>query len=770
MEFQMSFFKKLFATGSTVALLAGGALVPSSALAAAHGAGSVVKTPDGTVWFITSDNQRRAFTSGGAFMTYGFLSFAQVVDANTEDNGLTAGSFIAPRDGSIFCATMTKGTDVAGECSLITGGMKAAFTSASVFTGQGYSFARAQYGDSSFLTKTSNIDNAGAAHRQGALVNMSGTVYLVGTSTLLGIPSTEVFNSWGYSFADVVPANAADNAMTKSGVMCARVAGQLNPSFTAGSCASDNGDDNGPLNGGVGDITVSAKSTYSSESVGEGEEDVGVMAFDVEAGDDSDVQIQSVKVELKQTVTSNSRDIADYIDTVSVFEGSDKVAEVDASDFTENSHVFTKSVSLDSAIVRAGDTGNFWVAVTALNHLDSGDIDNDSFNVDVLNVRFVDGDGVTTTEDTDTSPVLDKTFDFESFASASDVELKAALTEGDDADLVNLAHVIDVDDSSDTNDEPILDFTLEAAGDSDVNVSQMSVNVDVSGPSNIDDAITNITLWHGDDQLASAASFGSGVGTDETYTFEDLDVDINAGDKEEFFVKVDFKSTGDVDLDNGDTITAQLSGTEVDLIEATDEAGDDVSTANLTGTAVGEASVVYDAGIVVSNITTDANRNVSQTPASVADSGEFIIEFDVTSFDANEYIDKSAIDGDANDGIDADDGNSAGQGVIYNVLKNGSASAPAATAYTAASAILSAPSKTGDTTTDFYIAEGTTRHFTLTVNFGLDFSGADASGNYQVNMTSVNWGTASNGTNAGYYTFDLTDSLTDPVFLDDYSL
>jgi hypothetical protein len=233
MELQMSSLRKLFAVGSTVAMLAAGLVIPSSALAAAHGPGSVVKSSDGTVWFIDNNNTRSAFTSAGAFQSYGFLSFSQVVDANSDDLALPTGPFIAPRDGSIFCATATKGSDVAGECSLISGGMKAAFTSASVFSGLGFSFSRAHYGDSSFLSKTTNIGNTTDAHRPGVLVNNHGTVQLVGTSSLLGIPSLDVFNSWGYSFSDVVPANGADQTITQAGVMTARTPGQLNPSFTS---------------------------------------------------------------------------------------------------------------------------------------------------------------------------------------------------------------------------------------------------------------------------------------------------------------------------------------------------------------------------------------------------------------------------------------------------------------------------------------------------------------------------------------------------------
>ncbi len=234
--------KKIFAVGSAVAMTMSLAM-PFAAQAAAHGAGTNVSDSSGTIWMITANGTRRAYTSAGAFLSYGFNSWSTVVPASSDDLALPVDSagFIPPQDGKIFCATATKGSDVKGECSLITGGQKAAFTSAAVFTGLGFSFSRAQYGDSSFLTKTANIDNSTSAHLPGVLVNNNGTVQLVGSNGLLGIPDLATFNSWGYSFADVVPANAADKAMTQTGVMAMRQPGQLSPTALASTGGSTGG-------------------------------------------------------------------------------------------------------------------------------------------------------------------------------------------------------------------------------------------------------------------------------------------------------------------------------------------------------------------------------------------------------------------------------------------------------------------------------------------------------------------------------------------------
>lgn len=195
----------------------------------AHAPGSVVKTTDGTVWFITLYGQRRAFTSSGAFLSYGFLNFSQVVTANADDLALPVGDFIPPQDGKLICSDRDDSYAKKGTCYLITAGKRAAFTSSEVFTGQGFKFSRTTVGDVSFMANDSDIISASAWHRPGVLINNNGTIQLVGQSSLLGIPSEGVFTSWGYSYADTVPANTADRTWPQGGVMQSRTTGQLSP-------------------------------------------------------------------------------------------------------------------------------------------------------------------------------------------------------------------------------------------------------------------------------------------------------------------------------------------------------------------------------------------------------------------------------------------------------------------------------------------------------------------------------------------------------------
>ena len=345
---QTSLAKKLFAVGSAAAL-ALSLFAPFAAQAAAHSVGTNVSSSDGTVWMVMPDGTRRAYTSAGAFLSYGFNSWSQVVPASAEDLTLPAGAFIPPQDGTVFCATETKGSDVKGECSLVTAGTKAAFTSAAVFTGLGFSFARAQYGDSSFLGKSSNIDNTTAAHRTGVLVNNNGTVQLVGASGLLGIPDLSTFNSWGYSFANVVPANASDKTMVQTGVMAGRMAGQLSPSWTTSPGPGPGQPPPPPPSGGGLSVSLSG-STPPSASVATGAAFLPFTAINFTAAGNP-VTITGLKVHRMGLGADNN------INNMYLFNGGMMIAQ--SSSFQSGVVSFTNSNGLFT--VAANSTMTVWV-------------------------------------------------------------------------------------------------------------------------------------------------------------------------------------------------------------------------------------------------------------------------------------------------------------------------------------------------------------------------------------------------------------------------
>src|SRR3989344_6410908 len=168
------------------------------------------------------------------------------------------------------------------------------------------------------------------------------------------------------------------------------------------------------LKGGAGSVSdYTLVSGLNNEKVGEDEEDVEVYGLDIEADDESDIEITAIKAVFNEGTAGS--DFEDYATEVSVWLDGDEVGRVDADTFTsENS--WTRTISLDSgAIIRAGDTGRLTIAVSGISNLDTNDAA-DTWTIDPSQIRFVDARGDSTSEDPGTGA---RTFSFESFATAT---------------------------------------------------------------------------------------------------------------------------------------------------------------------------------------------------------------------------------------------------------------------------------------------------------------------------------------------------------------
>ncbi|MEJ0021588.1 MAG: hypothetical protein WDN47_03310 [Candidatus Doudnabacteria bacterium] len=186
--------------------------------------------PDGTVYRIQSGH-RSPYTSAGAFLSYGFNQWETVIIATADDMSLplttytptgantTTTYFIPPRNGSLI--------NDHGTIYLITNGLRTGFTNAPAFLELGYSFANAADGDTSFMVTLPPISNSSIAHPDGTLINDHGTIYMAKDSSRVGIPSMDVFNSWGLKLKEVVPANSLDLSLPSGGTITTRMDNQL---------------------------------------------------------------------------------------------------------------------------------------------------------------------------------------------------------------------------------------------------------------------------------------------------------------------------------------------------------------------------------------------------------------------------------------------------------------------------------------------------------------------------------------------------------------
>lgn len=199
----------------------------SSVIAHANGTNII---SNGTIYLIQGD-QREPYTSAGDFLSYGFNSWSNVQQANAADlampiamytqSGTTQSRtyFVAPRNGSLINDN--------GTIYIITGGLRAGFSSAAIFLDLGYSFSNAISGDTSFLTTLAPINSASISHPDGTVINENGTLYIMQNGYRLGIPSMDVLTSWGLKIPEVVTANSYDIAAQQSGILETKMANQF---------------------------------------------------------------------------------------------------------------------------------------------------------------------------------------------------------------------------------------------------------------------------------------------------------------------------------------------------------------------------------------------------------------------------------------------------------------------------------------------------------------------------------------------------------------
>ncbi|OHA58980.1 MAG: hypothetical protein A2571_01220 [Candidatus Vogelbacteria bacterium RIFOXYD1_FULL_44_32] len=555
----------------------------------------------------------------------------------------------------------------------------------------------------------------------------------------------------------IVPAAGYFGPITRAKVSAGTTTGGGNTDD--GDDDSDTDTDTGDLEGGAGSVdSYKLMSGLTNEKVGEDAEDVDVAGLEIEVDNGSDIEITAVRLVFNEGTAGS--DFDKYASEVAIMLDGKEAARVDADEFNSDNN-WTKTVSLDNgAIIRGGDTENLTVAISGISNLDTNDAA-DTWTVDFTQIRFRDGAGDSTSEDPATGT---RTFSFESFATATNAELR--LVENDEN--INDAHVIDVHATDDTNDVPLLSFTMEARGTSDLKLNKLAASTTVTGASHVDDILKEVTLWIDGEEITSGTSIqdsdGVEVGTTEGYLFDDLDYTIDAGDKVEAEIRGSFNSVADA-LDEGDTVTVTIDEDTTDTPAAwdvDDETGERLGDADLIGTATGGAHPIYDNGIKVKFL----SQSTSQSEGSIAgdkDVASLVVKFSVEALNGNsQYI---YIDGDtvatATPSTDAD-GDASAVGFSWATTTDSTIGTTTAQI----TAILESDNgtQTGDTTTSgdkrFRITAGSTpRNFTFTVTVPAE----GVNGIVGSKVTGLRWGTTDADAMANVYTYDLGNFKTSLV-------
>ncbi|HTL39268.1 MAG TPA: hypothetical protein VL306_00425 [Methylomirabilota bacterium] len=512
----------------------------------------------GTVWLITN-NSRRGFTSEAVFTTNGY-NFLQVVAASSEDIALPVGPVMVYGEG-----TLLKGPSDP-LVYLVVGGEKRPFVSGQVFTDLGFIFA--------------NVKEAPAN-----------------------------------TFADL-PVGANITASTSSSSIPHSMVAPKTVACTTGSSSGST-----TLNGGAGDATVTSTSTDVETSVAEGASNVKVLGFKVEASD-SDIAVKSVKVSLQQTDSDGSNRLDHYVDSVSVYEGSNKVGSADASDFTKDGTTYSKSISLDSdAIVREG-SGNketFYVTVNALSNIDSLDLgaSNNTWNIDAPSIRFMDAQGAIITDTTDP----DSSFHFETIADQGDVTV--TVSRGSSNPDTN---TVEVSDTSTTKNVLLLEFKVKTVGSS---MTFDTVDFDLSPVGDTSDSIASeFQLKKGSTTLATADAPSIADGDTGTLTFNlDTDETVDADSTSTYRV---YATINDIDnFTEGDSLTVDWADFSDSLV---DDNGDTFLDSDVDGSAAGNAQTFISTGAGVQFV----SDHFTAEDASNSVDGTISLTFDVTAIGSDD--------------------------------------------------------------------------------------------------------------------------------------
>ncbi len=581
---------------------------------------------------------------------------------------------------------------------------------------------------------------------KGFTINASGAGSAGQESTYFGSLTASALAKYQAS-KGIAPAVGYFGPMTRANVNA--MGGSTTPGTTPGTTTPDSTD----LEGDAGSVdSYDLQSEFNNEDVGEGEEEVEIQSFEVETDDGSDLDFTSMKVWFENQNTGSSEDFDDYAESVQIWLGSELVGEADVDSFSaddsdsDGSDEWTKSISLDSAVIKAGETDEFTISVTAVNSIDSADHDSDDWDVDATNIRFEDASGAVISED----PALAVTaFNFGTFAASADIEMKVSL-DNDSPD----SQVINVDASNETSGVELMKFTIEAEG-SDIEVNDIPVLLTVSQPTVTDDVdfITNSLILTVDGETYTESVTTSSASAVATVTFDDLGITINKGEELSFTVSADINDTQASEFVDGDTLKAELTAAIVNAIDADDEEGDSISDDDATGTALGDEMAFYDVGIMVTLVSTDEGA-VDGGVNAYDGTGTFTIKYKVEAFDGTIYVSDADTATVASTIPDA----TISAGVRY--LVDGAGTATTENLSTVVTFSTSDGATDSGVTNGVELADGETSEFTLTATRTNDTAG-DA-GLYRVLLKAITWST-SDASTQNVYDFDLEDYKTDSV-------
>jgi peptidoglycan hydrolase-like protein with peptidoglycan-binding domain len=576
----------------------------------------------------------------------------------------------------------------------------------------------------------------------------AGCTNASGFSSVTGLPCTTVVAN---SFAPAGCTSASGFSPVTGGA-CYAVSSNTLPAgctSTAGYSSTTGMSCSGTvvISGGLqGSVDLWSEGSPNKNSVREGEANVEIYNVEAKLANQGDVKLERVDVYfgMDNTVTANSKpwtyfkDVSLTVDGVVVAtmpaDSSANWSEYDTGTLTTSNQEYRMRFSGFAAVMKSNTTAEIGVRVSAVGTIDTGDQDAEwQVGVETDSFKVVDGTGFATSEGVNAE---------DEFTIGS---IKEAVIDVRDASTNPDASVIEIDATEDTDGVTIYQFEIEESNNVAIQkIEEITMTFTTATQTDESLVIRKAYLYDGSTLLGSESVAAGGA-----VTFDNLNFGVSADGKKTITVKVDLNDVAG-GLTEGSTITVGAPN----LTKFVDVNGNDEG--DITETVSGGGSETHElrsSGVMITLVNTTAApttavKTFTADAATEDDQGTYSISFAVKAFGADAYIDNSSEVGGAN---------AAGQGVEFMVRST------AGTPVLSSDLLTSTTNDAQDTANVFQVEKDQTRIFTLTVIYAADSTPTD--GSHEVYLESINWGTATDDTNANYYTFDLLDYKSGYLFL-----
>ena len=507
----------------------------------------------------------------------------------------------------------------------------------------------------------------------------------------------------------------------KANMLCTTVPVAPTPT-TGDDTTTTTGDDTTTsthLSGGEASLSNFDARSGADTNVNEGQVDAPVMdvRFDVK---DGDAQVTRLDVGVTRTAGTETHPWKVFKE-ISIMNGGKEVARVDSTNKddwekdTPNTGDYRFRVTgLKNVVIKHGETAKMTVQVTVETSIQG---DTGTWNFFVPNTSA--SDGIRTTDGLGINQYTGKTSDTIS------VDIKK---QGNDDELIIKTS------SSNPSATTLQLFKNKRSGwtkvfvyDLDTRNSTNNVQVDtlkipvVVSQSTYTAVVGDARIRVDGKDIGTLVTTNGGTATATlTFTFKSGEFVITKGNRGSVELDLDFNQLPT--LNEGMTLYASTS-----ISGLTAESDNDLTGSQLSGAAIGKTHTLRTEGAIVASTAKVVPVAVEHDPASTSDNeGTFVVKFDVTAFQNDVYVAKSAVRGTV----------MGTQGVNYTIL-DATAGGVATTSGAVTSATLTSTADTADSNSGFFkVNQGETKTFTLTVTFNPSLSSS-----YQLQVNSLNFAT-----------------------------